>query len=90
MANGLRLIDTYLGRVLDAIVVAASLAVAGVLLFLVAARYLFGWSVVGMHELALLAAMWLYMTGALIASRRREHLAVDFVPGLIHAPRKQA
>lgn len=49
------------------------------MLFLVLARYVFGWSIVGLLELIMLFGMWLYMLGALIASRRNEHLAVDFL-----------
>lgn len=72
-------LDRWVGRLLNLIVFVASLAVVGLMLFLILARYVFGWSVVGTLELVMLAGMWLYMTGALIASRRNEHLVVDFL-----------
>ncbi|MCT7656448.1 TRAP transporter small permease [Oceanimonas sp. NS1] len=68
-----------MGWLLEAAAFTASLLVVGLMLFLVLARYVFGWSVVGLLELIMLFGMWLYMLGALIASRRNEHLVVDFV-----------
>ena len=64
---------------LDLLAVAASAAVAGLMVFLVVARYVLGLSIVGLHELIMGSAMVLYMTGALIASRRGEHLTVDWL-----------
>ncbi len=64
---------------LEAIAIASSLIVLIALLYLVISRY---WTVFpdsGMHTISLIAAMWLYMTGALLASYRREHLRVDFI-----------
>lgn len=49
------------------------------MLFLVAARYLLGLSVVGLHELILLFTVQLYMVGALIAAQRRSQVAVDWL-----------
>ncbi|WP_306152443.1 TRAP transporter small permease [Roseovarius sp. MMSF_3281] len=69
---------------------ASSIAVTGLMFFLVIARYLLGLSVVGLHELITLAAVALYMTGAVIASRKREHLTVDWIAGSITDPRKKA
>ncbi len=63
---------------LDAAALVSSLLVVGLMLFLVVARYLFGWSIVGLLEAIMMFGMWLYMLGALIASRRKEHLVVDF------------
>jgi len=63
---------------LDAAALVSSLLVVGLMLFLVVGRYLFGWSIVGLLEVIMMFGMWLYMVGALIASRRNEHLAVDF------------
>jgi len=53
---------------------------------MVIARYLLEWSLVGADEIVLFSAMWLYMTGAIIASRRAEHLVVDFLPQLLKSP----
>jgi TRAP-type C4-dicarboxylate transport system permease small subunit len=64
---------------LDAVAIACSVLVTGLMVFLVIARYLLGLSVVGLHELILLFAVMLYMSGALIASRRGEHLTVDWL-----------
>ena len=75
---------------LDIVAVATSLAVAGLMAFLVLARYVLGLSIVGLHELIMLAAVALYMVGAVIASRKRDHLTVDWIAGAITAPRGKA
>lgn len=72
-------LDKRVGWLLEAAAFVSSLLVVGLMLFLVLARYVFGWSVVGLLELIMLFGMWLYMLGGLIASRRNEHLKVDFV-----------
>lgn len=72
-------LDRRVGWLLEAAAFVASLLVVGLMLFLVLARYVFGWSIVGLLELIMLFGMWLYMLGALIASRRNEHLVVDFI-----------
>lgn len=79
MPRFLTALDEKVGWLLNAIAFVTSLLVVGLMLFLILARYVFGWSLVGTLELVMLAGMWLYMTGALIASRRREHLVVDFL-----------
>jgi len=75
----LKALDEKVGWLLNAVAFVTSLLVMGLMLFLIRARYVFGWSLVGILELVMLAGMWLYMTGALIASRRHEHLVVDFL-----------
>lgn len=87
MQNFFRWLDTWTARLLSATVVIASAAVAGLVFFQVISRYVFEWSIIGLDELSLLAAMWLYMAGALIASRRSEHLVVDFLPQKLTSPR---
>ncbi|MFC6669320.1 TRAP transporter small permease [Marinobacterium aestuariivivens] len=72
-------LDRGLGRLLDAMALVSSLLVVALMLFLVLSRYVFGWSVVGLLELIMLFGMWLYMVGSLIASRKGEHLVVDFL-----------
>lgn len=72
-------LDLWVGRLLDLVTFTASLLVVGLMIFLILARYVFGWSLIGTLELVMLAGMWLYMTGAVIASRRNEHLVVDFL-----------
>jgi TRAP-type C4-dicarboxylate transport system permease small subunit len=69
----------WIDRMLDAVAILCSALVTGLMVFLVIARYILGLSVVGLHELILLFALTLYMAGALIASRKREHLAVDWL-----------
>ncbi|QTP57470.1 TRAP transporter small permease [Billgrantia antri] len=49
-------------------------AMVGGILF----RALLGIQVFGLEELVLMAAMWLYMLGAALASRERTHLSADF------------
>jgi TRAP-type C4-dicarboxylate transport system permease small subunit len=72
------------------VAIVSSLAVAGLMAFLVVARYILGLSVVGLHELIMLAAVALYMTGAVISSRKRDHLTVDWIAGNITNPRRKA
>lgn len=72
-------LDRTVGWVLEASVIISSLMLVGLMLFLVLARYVFGWSVIGLLELIMVFGMWLYMVGGLIASRKREHLVVDFL-----------
>lgn len=86
----LKALDEKIGWLLNAVAFVASLLVVGLMLFLILARYVFGWSLVGTLELVMLAGMWLYMTGALIASRRREHLVVDFLELQLHDARLKA
>ncbi|WP_286237919.1 TRAP transporter small permease [Neptuniibacter halophilus] len=72
-------LDKKFGWLLDATALISSLMLVGLMLFLVVARYVFGWSIIGLLELIMVFGMWLYMVGGLIASRKREHLVVDFV-----------
>ncbi|GGK56623.1 TRAP transporter small permease [Amphritea balenae] len=72
-------LDHKIGWFLNATALISSLMLVGLMLFLVAARYIFGWSIVGLLELIMMFGMWLYMVGSLIASRKREHLVVDFI-----------
>ncbi|RJE82080.1 TRAP transporter small permease [Paracoccus onubensis] len=75
---------------LDFLAVVSAAVLTGMMAFLVVARYLLGMSVVGLHELIMLSAVALYMTGAVIASRKGEHLTVDWIAGNITSPRKKA
>ena len=76
-------IDRKLASLSNFIAIIASAMVTGLIFFMVIARYLLEWSLIGADEIALFSAMWLYMTGAIIASRRAEHLVVDFLPQLL-------
>ena len=75
---------------MGALIIATNLAVTGLVLFLVLARFVLGWSVVGVLELATLSAMWLYMCGAVVAARNREHLVVDFLTQSLTDPKLRA
>lgn len=79
-----------IAKALNVIAVISSVVVVGLMFFLVVARYLLGLSVVGLHELIMLAAVMLYMIGAIISSQRREHLTVDWIAANITDPRKKA
>lgn len=79
-------LDTIIARICDIVVVVASAMVVGLIFFLVIARYVLEWSIVGPDEIALVSAIWLYMMGAVVASRRAEHLVVDFLPQRLTSP----
>lgn len=82
--------DGWIAGALNALAILASVLVTGLMLFLVIARYVLGLSIVGLHELILLTALQLYMIGAIIASRQREHITVTWLAERVTAPRKQA
>ncbi|QNQ64474.1 TRAP transporter small permease subunit (plasmid) [Brucella sp. 6810] len=82
--------DLALAWVLRTIVLITSAVVTLALVGLVISRFLFGYSLVGMHEASLLAAIWLYMAGAVLASRRNEHLVVDFLATSLPSSRAKA
>ena len=75
----IRSLGRGVGYLLDAAALVSSLVVVGLMLLLVVGRYVFGWSIVGLLEVIMIFGMWVYMLGALIASRRNEHLVVDFL-----------
>ena len=87
MTHFLKKLDAGLVGLLNLVVVLASLAITSLILFLVLARFVLGWSVVGVLELATLSAMWLYMCGAVVAARNHQHLVVDFLPLSLANPR---
>lgn len=68
-----------LTSLLEWVVLVSSVLVAGVLAYLVIARYVFNWPTTGLHTIVIISAMWLYMSGALLASRNRQHLVVDYL-----------
>ena len=83
-----RALGPYLLKGLEWLAVLTSVLVAVLLFYLVVARYYFhDWPTGGVHALSLVAAMWLYMTGALIASQSRQHLVVDALTMQIVSPR---
>lgn len=82
--------DRIFARLLRAIVLVTSATVTLALVALVIARFVFNLALPGMHEASMLAALWLYMTGAILASRRNEHLVVDFLATSLRGPRARA
>jgi TRAP-type C4-dicarboxylate transport system permease small subunit len=78
MSNIVKSIEDKVEKLLHLIIIITSFTITALMVFLVLSRYVFGWSVVGIHEVALVCAMWLYMTGSIIATKRSEHLVVDF------------
>lgn len=90
MKRFLHFLDTGADRVLKAVAIISSMAIIFLILFLVVARYLLGWSVVGVMDLVLVSSMWLYMSGAMIASRQNEHLVVDFLYQQLGSERAKA
>lgn len=90
MVDILRKLDAGLIGILNVVVIVMSLAITGLILFLVLARFVLGWSVVGVLELATLSAMWLYMCGAVVAARNHEHLVVDFLALSLKNPKHKA
>ncbi|MAO90647.1 MAG: hypothetical protein CMM81_03825 [Rhodospirillales bacterium] len=83
-------VDRVIMGIMGLVVIVTNLAVTGFILFLVLARFVLGWSVVGVLEMATLSAIWLYMCGAVIAARNKEHLVVDFLTNSIRSDRVRA
>lgn len=75
----IELIDKLLTIIVIPIVVALSLAVAGMLAWGIFSRSMLNAPVFGLEELVLISAMWLYMLGAVLAAKDRSHLTADFV-----------
>ena len=86
----LRTLDRVLAQVAGWVIIAASLVLITLVAFLVLDRLAIGTPWMGIHELALMAAMWLYMVGAIVALRNREHIAVDYLATKITNPRALA
>lgn len=82
----LGLLDRLLMRLSGWLIVATTLVLVALVLFLVLDRVALGISFMGTHELALMAAMWLYMIGAVVAIRNRQHITVDYLAGRIVSP----
>ncbi|WP_169716352.1 TRAP transporter small permease [Oceanimonas doudoroffii] len=72
-------IDRGLAFIIKPVVVFISLAVAIMLAYGIFTRAVLNAPVFGLEELVLLGAMWLYMLGAVLASRERSHLSADFI-----------
>ncbi len=75
---------------LECLAIVSSIVVAAGLAYVVAARYYLHWPATGVHTIVMVAAIWLYMTGALIASQSRQHLVVDYLAHRLQTPRARA
>lgn len=80
-------LDRLLMQLAGWLIILASVVLIVLVTFLVLDRMAIGTSWMGIHELALMAAMWLYMIGAIVALRNREHITVDYLAGKIANPR---
>ena len=80
-------LDRLLMQLAGWLIILASVVMIVLVTFLVLDRMAIGTSWMGIHELALMAAMWLYMSGAIVALRNREHITVDYLASKIANPR---
>ncbi len=77
--NCLASIDNVVASVLKVAVTLLGLFVSFAMVIGIASRAIFNAPFFGLEELVLMAAMWLYMIGAALASRERSHLSADFL-----------
>ncbi len=82
--------DRWLMRLMSVVIFVSTAAIICLISFLILSRFVFGWSIVGLLELSTLSALWLYMVGAIVASRNREHITVDFITQSLNSPRLRA
>lgn len=82
--------DRACDGVLRFVILATSAVLTLALTILVICRYFLNISVLGIHDISLLAAMWLYMAGAIAAARHNQQLQVDILASSLHAPRAKA
>lgn len=74
-----KFIDSCLMFIIKPVAITLSLPVAGMFTLGIFTRIVIGSPMFGLEELVLLCVMWLYMLGAILASRERAHLAADFI-----------
>jgi TRAP-type C4-dicarboxylate transport system permease small subunit len=87
ITTAINALDRFIILVIKPIVAVISLFVALALSFGIYARSVLETPVFGLEELILIAAMWLYMLGAVLASRDRTHLSADFVQVISKNPK---
>lgn len=73
----INLLDSIIGAIIKPIIIAASLFIAITLTIGIICRSL-NIPVFGLEELILMSVIWLYMMGAVLASRDKTHLSADF------------
>ncbi|SEF85329.1 TRAP transporter small permease [Marinobacterium lutimaris] len=72
-------LDVVIGILIKPIVIILSASVAVMMAYGVITRAILDQPVFGLEEIVLMCAMWLYMFGAVLASRERSHLTADFI-----------
>ncbi len=72
-------LDVVIALLMKPIVIILSTSVAVMMSYGVITRALLDQPVFGLEEIVLMCAMWLYMLGAVLASRERSHLTADFI-----------
>jgi len=72
-------LDAVLAFLIKPVVALISAAIAFMLALGIFTRAVLETPLFGLEELILMGAMWLYMLGAVLASRERSHLSADFV-----------
>jgi TRAP-type C4-dicarboxylate transport system permease small subunit len=80
-------LDKMTRKVLRAVCVFLSIAVALLMITEIVARYFFSHAFRGLPEIYLLLVMWLYMLGAGLASANRSHLRIGILDHLIRNSR---
>jgi TRAP-type C4-dicarboxylate transport system permease small subunit len=90
MRNYFEFLDRWLMRLMSVVIFISTAVIICLISFLILSRFVFGLSVVGLLELSTLSALWLYMIGAVVASRNREHITVDFITQSLSSPRLRA
>ncbi|SDP81454.1 TRAP transporter small permease [Desulforhopalus singaporensis] len=83
----LKSLDTLLMLIVKPIVITLCLIVAIGMTVGVFSRIIIGTPMFGLEEIILMTVMWLYMLGAVLASRERSHLAADFVQVVSRNPK---
>lgn len=87
MRKILTVCDEVVVKAISFIAISCYIILIALVFFMVLARYVFQWSIIGLDELALISAMWLYMTGSILATRQNEHIVVDFLPEMLKGKR---
>lgn len=75
---------------LSAVCFLSSVIVVILLVVLVFIRFFLGGDFVSGHELSLMAAVFLYMAGAVLAEKRGTQITVDFLAQTLTSPRARA
>lgn len=76
-------VDKFIDIAVKPAVVILGLLIAGAFVLGIFVRSVLGVAIFGLEELILIAVVWFYMLGGLLASKDRSHLCADFIPLLI-------